>query len=54
MTAGFVLLRYVVQYCEAHPEASVAAETELELSQEMVGLLPLKIDHLKAKKISNN
>lgn len=52
--AAFVLLRYVVQYCAAHPEASSAAETELELSHEMVGLLPIKINQLKAKLISNN
>uniref|UniRef100_A0A8C2YZ89 KIF-binding protein n=1 Tax=Cyclopterus lumpus TaxID=8103 RepID=A0A8C2YZ89_CYCLU len=36
--------KYVVQYCEAHPEAAAAVETELELSTEMVGLLPLKMN----------
>lgn len=46
--------RYVVQYCEAHPEAAPAAETELELSKEMVGLLPLKINRLKARMAANN
>ncbi|CAL8353215.1 unnamed protein product [Merluccius merluccius] len=46
--------KYVAQYCEAHPEASAAVETELELSQEMVSLLPIKINRLKAKMISNN
>ncbi|KAL6113227.1 kifbp [Pungitius sinensis] len=45
---------YVVQYCEAHPEAAAAVETELELSKEMVGLLPLKINRLKAKMAANN
>ncbi|KAM3876671.1 KIF-binding protein [Diretmus argenteus] len=46
--------QYVVQYCEAHPEASAAVETELELSQEMAGLLPLKINLLKGKMATNN
>ncbi|KAF6731178.1 KIF1-binding-like protein [Oryzias melastigma] len=32
--------KYVVQYCDAHPEAAAAAETELELSREMVGPPP--------------
>ncbi|KAJ3593435.1 hypothetical protein NHX12_005770 [Muraenolepis orangiensis] len=46
--------KYVTQYCEAHPEASAAVETELELSQDMVSLLPIKIHRLKATTISNN
>uniref|UniRef100_A0A8C9ZK43 KIF-binding protein n=2 Tax=Sander lucioperca TaxID=283035 RepID=A0A8C9ZK43_SANLU len=46
--------KYVVQYCEAHPEAKATVETELELSTEMVGLLPLKINRLKAKMTANN
>lgn len=46
--------RYVADYCEAHPEAAAAVETELELSKEMVGLLPLKINRLKARMVSNN
>lgn len=46
--------KYVVQYCEAHPEAGAAVETELELSQEMVGLLPLKINRIKARMATNN
>ncbi|XP_041649821.1 KIF-binding protein [Cheilinus undulatus] len=45
--------KYVVQYCEAHPEAAPAVTTELELSTEMVGLLPLKINRLKARMASN-
>lgn len=49
-----LLSRYVVQYCEAHPEAKATVETELELSTEMVGLLPLKINRLKAKMTANN
>ena len=43
----------VVQYCEDHPEACAAVETELELSQEMVNLLPLKINRIKAKTATN-
>ncbi|XP_076012220.1 KIF-binding protein [Genypterus blacodes] len=46
--------KYVVQYCEAHPEAAAAVETELELSKEMAGLLPLKINRLKAKMVVNS
>lgn len=46
--------KYVVQYCEAHPEAAAAVETELELSKEMADLLPLKINRLKAKMTTNN
>ncbi|KAM7015231.1 KIF-binding protein [Tautogolabrus adspersus] len=46
--------KYVVQYCEAHPEAVAAVNTELELSSEMVGLLPLKINRLKARMALNN
>lgn len=46
--------KYVVQYCESHPEAAGTVETELELSTEMAGLLPLKINHLKAKMATNN
>ncbi|KAG7482523.1 KIF1-binding protein [Solea senegalensis] len=46
--------KYVVDYCEAHPEASATVETELELSKEMVGLLPLKINRLKARMATNN
>lgn len=54
--AFFLLLfsRYVAKYCEAHPEAVAAVETELELSKEMVGLLPLKINRLKARMVANN
>ena len=51
---AFVLLRYVAQYGDAHPETSAAVETELELSREMVSLLPIKINRLKAQMISNN
>ncbi|KAM3625104.1 uncharacterized protein V6R79_006893 [Siganus canaliculatus] len=46
--------KYVVQYCESHPEAAAAVETELELSKEMAGLLPLKINRLKARMAANN
>lgn len=50
----YLLSRYVVQYCESHPEAGSTVETELELSKEMVGLLPLKINRLKARMAMNN
>ncbi|KAM9409233.1 KIF-binding protein [Pholidichthys leucotaenia] len=46
--------KYVVTYCETHPEAATAVETELELSTEMIGLLPLKINRLKARMAANN
>ncbi|XP_068614157.1 KIF-binding protein-like [Brachionichthys hirsutus] len=46
--------KYVAEYCEAHPEAVSAVETELELSKEMVCLLPLKINRLKARMTANN
>uniref|UniRef100_A0A7N8YK08 KIF-binding protein n=1 Tax=Mastacembelus armatus TaxID=205130 RepID=A0A7N8YK08_9TELE len=46
--------KYVVEYCEVHPEAATAVEAELELSKEMVGLLPVKINHIKAKMATNN
>lgn len=46
--------KYVVHYCEGHPEAAATVETELELSKEMVGLLPLKINRLKARMAANN
>lgn len=49
-----MLSRFVVEYCEAHPEAVAAVETELELSTEMAGLLPLKINRLKARMAANN
>lgn len=49
-----LLSRYVVEYCDAHPEAVAAVETELELSREMAGLLPLKINRLKARMAANN
>lgn len=57
LTIAFILhllYRYVVQYCETHPEAATTVETELELSKEMVGLLPLKINRLKARMAANN
>ncbi|XP_028845234.1 KIF-binding protein [Denticeps clupeoides] len=45
---------FVVQYCEQHPEAKNAAETELELSEEMLTLLPLKINRIQAKMATSN
>lgn len=49
-----VMSRFVVNYCAAHPEAVAAVETELELGTEMAGLLPLKINRLKARMATNN
>lgn len=46
--------RCVTQYCEDHPEAAAAVETELELSKEMVELLPFKINRLKLAMVANN
>ncbi|XP_029001027.1 KIF-binding protein [Betta splendens] len=46
--------KYVVEYCESHAAAAPVVETELELSKEMVGLLPLKINRIKAKMAANN
>lgn len=41
--------KFVVQYCEENPEAKGAVETELELSEEMVNLLPIKMNRIRAK-----
>ncbi|XP_062989097.1 KIF-binding protein [Elgaria multicarinata webbii] len=40
---------FLVDYCEKHTEAVQAIETELELSKEMVGLLPTRMERLRAK-----
>lgn len=45
--------KFVVQYCEEHPEAKQVVETELELSEEMVSLLPLKINRIQSKMVSS-
>ncbi|KAJ8013708.1 hypothetical protein DPEC_G00032590 [Dallia pectoralis] len=45
---------FVVQYCRDNPEAKNVIETELELSEEMASLLPLKMNRLKAKLVSSN
>ncbi|XP_052469099.1 KIF-binding protein-like isoform X1 [Carassius gibelio] len=45
---------FIVQYCEENPEAKKAVETELELSNEMVSLLPLKINRIRSKMASCN
>lgn len=44
----------VVRYCQDNPEAKVAVETELELSQEMVELLPIKINRIKGRLTAQN
>ncbi|XP_043911708.1 KIF-binding protein [Protopterus annectens] len=41
--------KFVVDYCENHPEAVKAVETELELSNEMVQLLPTKMERMRGK-----
>ncbi|CAI5774549.1 KIF-binding protein [Podarcis lilfordi] len=40
---------FLVDYCEKHTDAIQAIETELELSREMVGLLPTRMERLRAK-----
>ncbi|KAK2920305.1 KIF-binding protein [Channa argus] len=54
LTKSLENYKYVVEYCESHPAAAATVETELELSKEMVGLLPLKINRLKARMAANN
>ncbi|XP_048465104.1 KIF-binding protein [Rhincodon typus] len=41
--------RFVVDYCETHPEATKVMEPELELCVEMATLLPARMEKLKAK-----
>ncbi|NXN98724.1 KBP protein, partial [Rhinopomastus cyanomelas] len=43
---------FLVEYCEKYPDAVRAVETELELSKEMVGLLPTRMERLRAKMYS--
>ncbi|KAG7333847.1 hypothetical protein KOW79_002254 [Hemibagrus wyckioides] len=45
---------FVVQYCENHPESKKSVETELELSEEMVSLLPIKINRIQGRIASSN
>ncbi|XP_060728863.1 KIF-binding protein [Tachysurus vachellii] len=45
---------FVVQYCEMHPEARKAVEIELELSEEMVSLLPMKIKRIESTVASSS
>ncbi|CAN0013755.1 KIF-binding protein [Lampetra fluviatilis] len=40
--------RYVVDYCDQNPDVEEVAQPELELSREMVTLLPAKIQHMAA------
>ncbi|XP_042315498.1 KIF-binding protein [Sceloporus undulatus] len=40
---------FLVDYCEKHTDATQAIETELELSKEMAGLLPTRMERLRAK-----
>ncbi|CAO2608239.1 KIF-binding protein [Lemmus lemmus] len=41
--------RFIVDYCDTHPEAAQEIEVELELSKEMVSLLPTKMERFRAK-----
>ncbi|XP_051503560.1 KIF-binding protein-like [Myxocyprinus asiaticus] len=54
LTLSLESYNFVVQYCEEHPEAKKAVETELELSEEMVSLLPLKINRIRSRMASTN
>ncbi|XP_036592756.1 KIF-binding protein isoform X1 [Trichosurus vulpecula] len=49
MQASLEYYTFLVDYCERYPEAVHAVETELELSKEMAGLLPAKMERLRAK-----
>ncbi|KAM4703311.1 KIF-binding protein [Rhinophrynus dorsalis] len=40
---------FLVDYCEKHEEAIKAVETELELSKEMVALLPTRMERLRMR-----
>nr|XP_033798839.1 KIF-binding protein [Geotrypetes seraphini] len=40
---------FLVEYCKKHEDAIKAVETELELSKEMVELLPTKMERLRMK-----
>ncbi|XP_029465015.1 KIF1-binding protein [Rhinatrema bivittatum] len=40
---------FLVEYCKKHEDAIKAVETELELSKEMVDLLPTKMERLRMK-----
>lgn len=44
---------FLVDYCEKHTDAVQAIETELELSKEMVDLLPTRMERLKAKLLTS-
>lgn len=41
--------KFIVDYCERHPEAAQEIEVELELSKEMVSLLPTKMERFRTK-----
>ncbi|XP_036192822.1 KIF-binding protein isoform X1 [Myotis myotis] len=41
--------KFIVDYCEKHPEAAQEIEVELELSKEMVSLLPTKMERFRTK-----
>ncbi|XP_019480064.1 PREDICTED: KIF1-binding protein [Hipposideros armiger] len=41
--------KFIVDYCDKHPEAAQEIEVELELSKEMVSLLPSKMERFRTK-----
>ncbi|KAI7805501.1 KIF-binding protein [Triplophysa rosa] len=53
LTLSLESYKFVVQYCEENPESRKAVETELELSEEMVSLLPLKINRIQSKIVTS-
>ncbi|XP_051508044.1 KIF-binding protein [Myxocyprinus asiaticus] len=54
LTLSLESYNFVVQYCKEHPEAKKSVETELELSEEMVSLLPLKINRIRSTMSTSN
>nr|XP_008113404.1 PREDICTED: KIF1-binding protein [Anolis carolinensis] len=49
MQASLDYYSFLVEYCEKHADAIQSVETELELSREMAGLLPARMERLRAK-----
>ncbi|KAJ1143244.1 hypothetical protein NDU88_009555 [Pleurodeles waltl] len=45
---------FLVNYCAKHKDAMKVVESELELSKEMAGLLPTKMERLRAKLASSH
>ena len=47
----FANFKAVVDYCKKHEEASGVMEEELKICQEMVQLLPVKIEKMRRERI---